>query len=81
MRTVPRLDNPVHHPDVLGESAAGGLEAGRAADFLVGLALGKHFMPAVVTLAARDVMEHDHAIARPELAHSRAHRATTPAVS
>ena len=67
MRTVPCRDNPVHDADIFGESAARRLESGRAADFLVSLALGKSLVAAVVTLATGDVMEHHDAIARLEL--------------
>ncbi len=70
MRTVPCAYNPVHHPDVFGEASAGRFESRRASDFLVGLALRKSFVPAVIALAARDVMKHHHPIARLKLAHA-----------
>ena len=60
-------NDPVHHPYVFGETAAGGLESGGAADFFVGGALGEGFVAAVVALAAGDVVEDDDAIARMEI--------------
>ena len=57
------LDDPVHDSDVFGETAAGGLESGGAADFLVGGALGESFVLAIETLAAGDVVKDHHAVA------------------
>ena len=56
------LDDPIHHANVVGESAARRLKSGRASDLLVGLALRESFVPAVVALAAGDVMEDDDAV-------------------
>ena len=64
------LDDPIHHPDVLGEASAGGLKAGRASDLFVGGALGEGFVPAVVALAAGDVVKDDDTIAGREASHS-----------
>ncbi len=68
------LDDPIHDADVFGETAAGRLESGGTADFLVGGALGESLVPAVVTFAARDVMKHHDPVAGLELAHVRAYR-------
>ena len=54
------LDDPGHDADVLGESAARGLEAGGAADPLVIVALGEGFFAAIVTMATGSmVVDHD----------------------
>jgi hypothetical protein len=58
------LDDPVHDADVFGETSAGRLEPGGATDFLVSRALGKSFVLAVKTLAARDVVEDHDPVAR-----------------
>src|SRR5947209_1319754 len=55
--------DPIHHPDVFGESSAAGLVARGNPDFLISRALREDFALAVVTLAARDVMEDHHALA------------------
>ena len=56
-------DDEVHHANVLGKAAAGGLEAGRDAGLLVERALRGRLLAAVVALAAGDVMEAHHALA------------------
>ena len=56
-------DNPIHDADVLREAAAGGLESGRDADFLVAGALRVQLALAVETGPAGDVVERDHAVA------------------
>ena len=60
-------DNPVHHAHVLREAAAGRLVSGGDADFLIDGALGVDFAAAVKARHARDVVEHDHAVARFEI--------------
>ncbi len=56
-----------------------GSKPGGAAHFLVGLALGKCLVPAVVAIAARDVMKHDHPVAGLEShAHPRPRRQPRP---
>src|SRR5882724_9216646 len=55
-------DNPIHHADVLGESSTSGFEACCATYFFIGLALGKGFVAAVITFAARNVVEDHHSI-------------------
>lgn len=64
------LDDPIHDADVFRESAAGGLKSGRAPHLFVSGALGEGLVKAVVTSAARNVVENDHAISRSELADS-----------
>jgi hypothetical protein len=66
-------DDPIHHPNILGKAATGGLEASRAAHFLVGLALGKSLVTAVEAFATWNVMEDDHSVSRLELADFHAH--------
>ena len=67
MRTTPfRANDPVHHPNVLGKSAAAGLIPGGCADFLVGRTLGENLVPAVIAIAAGDVMEDHHPVADSE---------------
>ncbi len=56
-------DDEVHHADVLGKAAAGGLEARGGAGFLVERALRGRLLAAVVALAAGNVMEGHHAVA------------------
>jgi hypothetical protein len=60
------LNDPIHHPDVFGETTARGFEAGGAADFFVGGALGECLMLAVETLAAGDVMKNYDAVSELE---------------
>src|SRR5262249_24350701 len=55
----PLLNNPVHYADELGKAAARGLKTCCTAHLLVRLKLGKSFVTAVVTIAARNVVE-DH---------------------
>jgi len=62
------LNNPVHDANVLGEAAAGRLEAGGATDFFVGRALGESLVLAVETLAARNVVEDHDAVAGAKVA-------------
>ena len=57
------LDDPIHHPNVFREASAGRLKSSGASDFLVGRALGEGFVPAVVALAAGDVMKDHDAVA------------------
>ena len=61
------LDDPIHHANVFGETSAGRLESGSASHLLIGWALGEGLVPAVVTLAARDVMKDHNAVAGLEL--------------
>ncbi len=68
------LDDPVHHANVFGEPAARRLESGRATDFLIGGALGESLVPAVVALAARDVVKDHDAVAGTELRYLRRRR-------
>jgi hypothetical protein len=63
-------DDPIHNPHVIGETAAGRLESGRAADSLVGRTLGKGLVLAIETVAARYVMEDHHAVARKVIGHA-----------
>ena len=58
MRTTPPLEaTQVHHADVLGKAAAGGLEARRDAGLLVERTLRGGAFAAVVALAAGNVVE------------------------
>jgi hypothetical protein len=57
------VDDPIHDPDVFGESAAGRLETRCASDFFVRGALGEGLVAAVVALAAGDVVENYDPIA------------------
>src|SRR5208283_1589636 len=59
--------NPVHHPDILRKAAAGGLETGRDAHFLIDGALRVKLMLAIKTILARNVMEGHHAVPRAKL--------------
>ena len=67
------LHNPIHDSNVLREATAGRLESSRAADFLVGLALGEGFVLAVIAFTARNVMKDNDAISGLKIADSRAH--------
>src|SRR5689334_12176267 len=66
--------DPVHHPDVLREAAAGGLKAGRDPNFLVCRALRIYLTLAIEALSARDVMKGDHTIAALEFGYAATHR-------
>jgi len=68
------LHDPVHDPHKLGKSAAGRFEARGASHLLVGFALGKGLMPAVITAPTWDVMKHHDAVARVKAAHAAAGR-------
>src|SRR5262249_23949734 len=57
------LDDPVHDTHVFGEAAAAGLKAGRATNFLVGLALGEGVMAAVVAVPTGDMVKDHHPVA------------------
>src|SRR5262249_44362965 len=59
--------NPVHDTDVFGKAPAAGLEACGNAYTLVYGTLRKDLMPAVITLAARDVVKHHHPVACTEI--------------
>src|SRR5579863_6779334 len=59
--------NPIHHANVVGKTSAAGFISCRRAHLLVSWALREHFMPAVITVAAGNVMEHHHAIANLKL--------------
>ena len=61
------LDDPIHDADVLGESAAGGLEAGSDAYLLIDGTLRVEFAVAVEAFAAGNVVEDDDAVAGLEL--------------
>src|ERR1700735_161734 len=61
------LNDPRHGANVFREAAAVGIEAGCEAYFLISGALRKEFSFAIETIAARNMMEADHAIARFEL--------------
>jgi hypothetical protein len=67
------LNDPIHHPDVLGEASTGGFEACCASDLFVSRALREGLVPAVVTLAAGDVMKDHDPVARLEPGYSRAY--------
>ncbi len=62
--------DPIHHSNVFREAAATGLESGGRADLLIGWALREDLMPAVVTIAAWDVMEDHHPVAELKLRHA-----------
>jgi len=64
------LNDPVHHPDVFSEAAAGRLKSGGAADFLVGLALCERFGAAIEAFATRDVMKDHDPVADTEFANT-----------
>src|SRR5208337_3403365 len=64
------FDDPVHHPDIFGESSPGGLESGRTANFLVGGALGEGLVAAVIAFMAGDMMKHNHPLADGEPGHA-----------
>ncbi len=68
------LHNPVHHPDILGESAPGRLKSGRDPDFLVYRTLGIYLTLAIEAFAAGYVMERHHPVARCEPGDAAAHR-------
>ena len=57
------LDNPIHHADVLGKSAAGRFIPRGDPDFFVYRALRVQFSGAVETFSARNVVENDDSIA------------------
>jgi hypothetical protein len=67
-------DDPIHHANILGEAPATGFVACRRPNFLVGRTLGKHLVPAVIAVAARDVMEDHHPVANPEAGNAVANR-------
>jgi hypothetical protein len=62
------FDNPIHDADVFGETAAGRLESGGTANFLVSGALREGLIPAVKALPAWDVMEDDDTVSGAVLA-------------
>src|SRR5262249_5945264 len=64
------LDDPIHHPDVFGETAARGLVADRHAYLLVGRTLGEDLAHTIETFAARNVMEHHYTVAGLETCHA-----------
>ena len=66
MRGTRITDDPIQDPDVLGEAATGGLEAGGHPDFLVNRALRKDLPVAEIAVAARNVMEDHHPVSRLE---------------
>src|SRR5579884_253783 len=74
----PAFHDPVHHAYELGETAARGLESRRDSDLLVHRALRVQLVPAVEAAQARDVMERDHSIARPEARNALAHSGHHP---
>src|SRR5271165_6913535 len=55
-------NDPFHHPNVLGETAAAGFVAGGRAHLLIGGTLGEHLVSAVIAVAARNVMENHHPV-------------------
>src|SRR5258708_31622299 len=63
----PLLDNPVHYPDVFRKPSTRRLEPSRATDFLVGGALRKGFVAAVITFSTGNIMKYHHAFADAEL--------------
>jgi hypothetical protein len=67
------LDDPVHHPHILGETAARGLETGCDPNFLVYRALCVDLTLAVEALPAGNMMEGHDAIARFELSDAGTH--------
>src|SRR5258708_1638288 len=69
----PLLDNPVHYPDVFRKPPTGRLEPSRATDFLVGGALGKSFVAAVITFSTGNMMKYHHAFAHSELLNTGTH--------
>jgi hypothetical protein len=66
------LGDPIHRPNIFGETSTRGIKPGGAADFFVGGTLGERLVLAVVTLAAGDVMKNYDAVSGLELAHLRA---------
>ena len=60
------VDDEIHHANVLGEAAAGRLEAGRGAGLLIERALRRSVLAAVVALAAGNMMEAHDAVADSE---------------
>src|ERR1700733_4165083 len=69
----PAFHNPVRHPPVAGEAAAGGLKPRTAADALVNRTLSEGLLAAVVASPARDVVEHSHPVAYGERSYSRSY--------
>jgi hypothetical protein len=58
------LHDPIHHSNVLSESATGRFKSSCATDFLISRALGEGLVLAIETLTARDVVEDHNAVAR-----------------
>src|SRR5207244_6429601 len=67
------LHDPVHHPYVLGESAARRLESGSDPHALVNRALRVDLTLAIEALAARDMVERDDPVAGTKARHAAAH--------
>ena len=63
------LDDPVHNPYILRETAAGRLKSGSDPDFLVDRTLRVEFPLAVEAVPARNVVKHDYAVTRCKAAH------------
>ena len=61
------LHDPIHHADVLGESATARLEPSCAANFFIRRTLGERLVAAVVALATGDMMKDNYPVAYLEI--------------
>src|SRR5439155_27162745 len=68
------LNDPVHHADILRESASRRLIPCRHADLFVDEALRVQLMPAIKTFHARDMVEYQHPFPNLVSTHIPAHR-------
>src|SRR5438128_11739230 len=72
------LHDPIHHADVLGESATARLEPSRTANFFIRRTLGERLVAAVVALATGNVMKDNYPVAYLEIGDPFVHRCDNP---
>src|SRR5258708_34246859 len=74
----PPLDNPVHYPDVFRKPSTRRLEPSCATDFLVGGALRKGFVAAVIKFSTGEKSKNHHAFAAAQLPNAIPHFRRAP---